>query len=348
MSGLRMDSQTRPERFGALARLPLFFALEGKRAVIAGGSLAAAWKAELLSAAGARVDIYTADPGAELVQLAADHPAGHIMLHGRAWTGADLPGAALAIGDCRDDEEAASFAAAARRCGVPVNVIDKPAYSDFSFGAIVNRSPLVIGISTGGAAPVFARTVRGRIEALLSKGFARWVLAAAAWRAAVQAAGLSFAGRRRFWELFTAHAVANADDEPGYHDFERFVDAAQGDTGRGATNGGLVTVIEFDSNDPGSLTLHAIRALHGADVIVFDQKIPHQILDFARREARKIRIGETQHGGELDRLVAKCKISGARVVHLKFRMPRDRVQVLSQASGRAAPLIPDDDVTAAN
>ena len=66
-----------------------------------------------------------------------------------------------------------AFCAAARAAGVPVNVIDKPAYCDFSFGAIVNRSPLVIGISTDGAAPVFAQAIRAKLEALLPQGLRR-------------------------------------------------------------------------------------------------------------------------------------------------------------------------------
>ena len=93
---------------------------------------------------------------------------------------------------------------------MPVNVIDKPAFCDFAFGAIVNRSPLVIGISTDGAAPVFAQAIRAKLEALLPKGFADWAAAAARWRAAVKASGLPFAGRRKFWQLFTAHAVTQS------------------------------------------------------------------------------------------------------------------------------------------
>src|SRR6185437_8024015 len=166
----------------ALARLPVFLALEGKRAVLAGGSAAAAWKAELLSASGARVDTYADAPSDELLQIAGDPPRGEIMVHRRTWTPDDLPGATVAIGAFDDDDSAAGFAAAARAAGVPVNVIDRPAFCDFSFGAIVNRSPLVIGISTDGAAPVFAQAIRAKLEALLPKGFADWAAAAARWR----------------------------------------------------------------------------------------------------------------------------------------------------------------------
>ncbi len=294
MSGERIEPlTTAPQRLGALARLPLFFALQGKRAVIAGGSPAAAWKAELLSAAGASVDVYAVDACSELLQLAAGRPAaGNAILHRRGWTAADLRGAAIAVGDFHDDDGAAAFAAAARAAGVPVNVIDKPAHCDFSFGAIVNRSPLVVGISTDGAAPVFARAIRGRLEALLPKGFARWTAAAARWRTAVRASGLSVAGRRRFWELFAAHAMAHADDGPGQHDFERFIAEVNGSAGSGIERG-AVTVVDVDGNDPDALTLRAVRALHAADVILFDEQVSHQILDFARREAKKIRIGKT-------------------------------------------------------
>ena len=217
---MHTPTEARPPRMEALARLPVFFALDGKRAVVAGGSPAAAWKAELLSAAGAhgrrlrraRVGGYA---------LAAADPAGrrrHRSTAARS-AGADFAGAAMAIGAFEDDTAAARFSARARAAGVPVNVIDKPAFCDFSFGAIVNRSPLVIGISTDGAAPVFAQAIRAKLEALIPLGFARWAEAARRWRAAVKSSGLSFAGRRKFWQLFTDHAVANPDDQPAEPDF---------------------------------------------------------------------------------------------------------------------------------
>jgi uroporphyrin-III C-methyltransferase/precorrin-2 dehydrogenase/sirohydrochlorin ferrochelatase len=160
MSLSRTPLEARPERMSKLARLPVFLALAGKRCVLAGGSAAAAWKAELLSAAGARVDVYAADVSDEMPALANDQPGGEIVIHRRAWTPEDLVGAAVAVGGFEDDAQAAAFANAARAWGVPVNVIDKPAFCDFAFGAIVNRSPLVIGISTDGAAPVFAQAIR--------------------------------------------------------------------------------------------------------------------------------------------------------------------------------------------
>jgi len=185
----RIPSETRPGRMEPLARLPVFLALDGKRAVLAGGSAAAAWKAELLSAAGARVDVYTAEVSDDMAAIVAEPPRGAVTVHARAWTPGDLAGAAVAIGAFDDDDAASAFAAAARAAGVPVNVIDRPAFCDFAFGAIVNRSPLVIGISTDGAAPVFAQAIRAKLEAMLPQGFAAWAAAAQRWRAAVKTSG---------------------------------------------------------------------------------------------------------------------------------------------------------------
>ncbi|TMJ23877.1 MAG: uroporphyrinogen-III C-methyltransferase, partial [Alphaproteobacteria bacterium] len=153
-----------------MSRLPVFLTLEGRRALVAGGSPAAAWKAELLCASGANVHVYAARACDELLSLVAAPPRGALTLHGRKWNPVDLGGCALAVGDCDNDSDAAAFAAAARNSGVPVNVIDKPAFCDFTFGAIVNRAPLVIGISTDGAAPVFAQALRARLEMLLPRG----------------------------------------------------------------------------------------------------------------------------------------------------------------------------------
>src|SRR5918912_311393 len=94
---------------------------------------------------------------------------------------------AFAVAALEEEEDCAAFVAAARARGVVVNAVDRPHLCDVQFGAIVNRSPLVVGISTGGAAPVFGQAVRSRIEALLPRGFARWVEAAARWRDAVAA-----------------------------------------------------------------------------------------------------------------------------------------------------------------
>ena len=345
MNKSRVPSEASLARLQALARLPVFLALDGKRAVLAGGSPAAAWKAELLSASGAQVEVYALNVGEELAELAEAPPRGSIKVNLRNWTAADLPGAAVAVGAFEDDESAAAFAAAARAAGVPVNVIDKPAFCDFSFGAIVNRSPLVIGISTDGAAPVFAQAIRAKLESLLPTGFAGWAAAAARWRNAVKASRLSFAGRRTFWQLFTAHAIANSSSEPTQDDFERFVAEVEG-LGRMVENGS-VTLVGAGPGDPELLTLRAVRSLQSADVILFDDLVSRDVLDFARREARKMLVGKTGFGPsckqeEINALMVSLAKQGKRVVRLKGGDPLIFGRAAEEISACATAKIPVD------
>ena len=320
MNVSRKPLETKLPGMGRLSRLPVFLALEGRRALLAGGSAAAAWKAELLSAAGANVEVYAADPCAELIALAGNPPHGAVTLTQRSWRAEDMTGAAIAVGAFAEDAEAAAFTDAARAAGVPVNVIDKPAFCDFAFGAIVNRSPLVIGISTDGAAPVFAQAIRAKLEALLPTGFAGWAAAAARWRDKVKASGLSFSARRRFWQIFTAHAVAHPNHEPAAQDFERFIAEVRGLGTLVET--GSVTLVGAGPGDPELLTLRAVRALQAADVILFDDLVSREVLDFARREARKLLVGKTGFGpscrqDDINALMVSLARQGKRVVRLK-------------------------------
>ncbi|MBV9348842.1 MAG: uroporphyrinogen-III C-methyltransferase [Pseudolabrys sp.] len=320
MTLLRTPSEQQPGRMAALARLPVFFALEGKRVITAGGSAAAAWKAELLAAAGAQVEVFALEYCEELRALAGQTARASVTLVCREWTAGDLRGAALAVGAFESEDAAAAFAAAARQAGVPVNVIDKPAYCDFAFGSIVNRSPLVIGISTDGAAPVFAQAIRAKIEAMLPQGFALWAAAAARWRGMLKQSGLPFAGRRKFWQLFTRHAIAHPNDVPGLEDYEQLL-ADVRDLG-GAVETGAVTLVGAGPGDPELLTLRAVRALQTADVILFDDLVAKDVLDFARREAKKILVGKTGHRAscrqdDINRLMVGLARAGRHVVRLK-------------------------------
>jgi uroporphyrin-III C-methyltransferase/precorrin-2 dehydrogenase/sirohydrochlorin ferrochelatase len=340
----RTPAEVRSYRMGALARLPAFFALEGKRAVVAGGSQAAAWKAELLAAAGAQVEVFAPAPDEEINALTAAPPNGAVVLHQRSWTAADLIGAAIAVADAADDTEAQKFAAAARAAGVPVNVIDRPAFCDFSFGAIVNRSPLVIGISTDGASPVFGQAIRAKIEALIPKGFARWADAARGWRPRVQKLTLPFRSRRNFWERFTERAAAAPNAAPTDADFAALLEPAA------VPHAGAVVLVGAGPGDPELLTLRAVRALQSADVILFDDLVAADILDFARREAKKMLVGKTGHKAscrqdDINALMISLAKAGRRVVRLKGGDPMifgraDEEIAACRAAGIAVEVVP--------
>jgi uroporphyrin-III C-methyltransferase/precorrin-2 dehydrogenase/sirohydrochlorin ferrochelatase len=336
---------THSPRMGMLARLPIFLALAGKRAVVAGDGAPVAWKAELLSAAGAKVDVFAERPCEELRALAAQAPRGTIRMQYRVWQAADLRGAALAVGGFDDEAQAQSFAAAARSAGVPVNLIDKPAHCDFSFGAIVNRSPLVIGISTDGAAPVFAQAIRARLETMLPRGFGRWADVAQSWRQRVQASSLSLAARHRFWQVFARLALANSAREPAPSDFDALMSASSGDDAAGT---GTLTLIGTGSGDPDLLTLRAVRALQASDVILIDDRVSPDIVDFGRREAWNMLVGHTPRapsGTEDDTgaLAIALTKSGKRVAWLRGGVIRGRADeaiAACRVAGIAVEIVP--------
>lgn len=279
-------SGRRPGPAGAiepLATLPVFLKLQGRRVLLAGGTAPAVWKAELLAAAGAAVDVVAEAPCAEMEALCTALPE-RLTLHRRAWTTEDLAGAAVAIGAFEEGEAGERFRQAARAAGVPVNVIDVPPLCDFQFGTIVARSPLVIGISTDGAAPVLGQALRARIEALLPAGMGAWALAAKAWREPLQALKLGFAARRRFWELFADTALEGGERAPDEADRLRCMAAAEA-TERAPT--GRILLVGAGPGPAAEVTLGAVRALQSADVILHEAGVAAGVLGLGRREARR-------------------------------------------------------------
>lgn len=329
------------ERMAPLAKLPVFWDLKGKPVLVAGGSDAAAWKAELLAACGADVHVFA--PSEDLGEVMCDllnvlpeasppsrskegdnqSRRNRIRYHPHAWHRENFTAAALAIGDCETDEEARAFFSAARAAGVPVNVIDKPAYCQFQFGSIVNRSPVVVAISTDGAAPILAQAIRRRIETLLPPALKGWAQLAQALRDRVNERLAPGALRRRFWEGFVDRCFAGANT-PGEGVGQALLDEATRLSGAPAT--GRVTLVGAGPGDAELLTLKAVRALQAADVILFDDLVSNEVLELARREAKRMLVGK--RGGRQscrqedinDTMVALAK-AGKRVVRLKSGDP---------------------------
>lgn len=300
MSGQRRPAIVPPSRIEPMASLPLFFRLGGRKAVVAGMSDGANWKAELLSAA-----------GADVLRLEKN------------WHPDDLAGAALALIDADDDREARAFCEAAHARGAIVNVIDRPEFCDVQFGAIVNRSPLLIAISTDGAAPVFGQAIRAKIEALLPPSLQSWAEAARDWRPLVQARSLGFAARRRLWEWFSAKALIS-ETGPSLADRDAMLSLADESIITPAI--GRVILVGAGPGDPDLLTLKALRALQSADVILHDDLVPAAVLERARREAQRIAVGKRGAGpscrqDDISTLVVALASAGKTVIRLKSGDP---------------------------
>ncbi len=305
--------ETRPARVDALSVLPVFLNLQNRRVVVAGDGDGLVWKAELAAAAGARVEVFATEISGDLEALAMAPPAGSVVVHSRPWCASDLAGAHLAIGALAG-EEAIAFADAARSCGVPVNIVDTPAASTFNFGTIVNRSPVVIGISTDGGAPVLGQLIRAKIEALLHPALGAWAAAAQRLRSAINRHLAMGPARREAWRRFAERALA-ARSAPTERDLAATMSAAP-------SSSGSVALVGAGPGDPELLTLKALRALQSADIILYDRLVSPEILELARREAKRMLVGKAGAGpycrqDDINRLVVRLAREGRRVVRLK-------------------------------
>jgi uroporphyrin-III C-methyltransferase/precorrin-2 dehydrogenase/sirohydrochlorin ferrochelatase len=323
----RKPAELRPKRRAArvepLASLPLFFPLEGRKVVLAGGTDAAAWKAELLAASGAEVHVF-----AEELSEVFRNASGAGQREGPLCSscpsverGRDFRGA-LAIADAPSDGAAQAFYCAAKAAGVPVNVIDNPPFCEFQFGSIVNRSPVVIGISTNGVAPILGQAIRRRIETLLPTSLQDWAALAGRIRARVLENLAPGAERRRFWERFTDMAFSGkaVAEEAASRDLEDvFGEAAHVGQGR-------VTLVGAGPGDAENLTLKAMRALQSADVILFDDLVDDSVLELARREAKRMLVGkrggrESCRQEDINDMMVSLASQGKHVVRLKSGDP---------------------------
>ena len=297
---------------------PLFLKLEGRPVLLVGAGSAAAAKLRLLGSAGARVTVIAHTPSADLLAAVADTRAELVrdVLSPQYFASTELVFGAT--GSEVDDRIVAEHAHAA---GKLVNIVDRPELSDFTMPAIVDRGDIVVAVSTHGASPVLAQRVRAAIESVLPPGLGRLAQFAQRFRAAIQARIGENAARRRFWDQVLggpiAAAVLAGDETRATRDLIRAVNRGEpkAETGR-------VSLVGAGPGDPELLTLRAARALREADVIVYDKLVDPAVLEYARRDARRIFVGKSKGDHTLPQteinalLVAEAR-SGRHVVRLK-------------------------------
>lgn len=274
------------DRVKQLSILPIFMDLHGKRAVVIGGVVPSIWKAELLAKAGAKVKIICNVTSAELLQFVSNLPSfAKVELAIAEWQQDDFSGVTLVVADVPEDEAALVFAAALKHTSM-VNVIDKPKFCTFQFGSIVNRSPLVIGISTTGAAPVLAQHVHGLLETFLPPEIQAQAQRAADIRESVNTRLGSSVKRRSYWNAFFGKGF-------GFREF-KFE--------------GTSKIYDIAATSIEDLTLRDIRALQAADRIYFEKGADKQFLQFGRREAERIQLQDCRAFDRLGHLDINCVI----------------------------------------
>jgi uroporphyrin-III C-methyltransferase/precorrin-2 dehydrogenase/sirohydrochlorin ferrochelatase len=303
--------------------LPVFLQLRSQPTVVVGGGRIAIRKVDLLRRSGAQITVVSPELCEELLKLASDGQLRHIS---GKFDEAHIEGATLVIAATNDQDVNVAVSAAAQSRRIPVNVVDNPALSTFIFPAIVDRSPIIVGVSSGGESPVLARRVREQIEALLPAKLGLLARFLGARRKAVQQA-LGPLARRPFWERIVGGVVGTrvlaGDEKAAEKAFDSELRTSHLTTSptTGSSGVGEVYLIGAGPGDPDLLTLRALQLLQQADVVLYDRLVPDAVLDRSRRDAERIFVGKEAGDhtvqDRIHELLVQYARQGLRVARLK-------------------------------
>ena len=301
-----------------MKHFPIFLAVEGRCIVLSGGCEAALAKLRLLLKTEGRITVFAPTPAPEIRDWAAE---GRLTLHRRPMDPGDTLCAALFYAADEDATEDARTAGIARADGALVNIVDNLEDSQFITPAIVDRDPVTVAISTEGAAPVLARSIKADLEARLPATLGPLARLGKAFRKAVEVLPI---GRRRrdFWADFYFNAGPRAMDDGGEDQVNATLQALLRKHETTADRDGHVAFVGAGPGDPELLTLKARKALDAADVVIHDRLVTPEILELARREATLINVGKEGFGpsmtqDEINTFIAQHAAQGAQVVRLK-------------------------------
>ncbi|ELO1555352.1 siroheme synthase CysG [Aeromonas hydrophila] len=267
--------------------LPIFCRLDNKPVLLVGGGEVAERKARLLLDAGAQLTVVAPELDPELAELAAN---GSIEWLAGEFAPAQLTGKWLVVAATDRREVNALVYQSANQARIFANVVDDPKRSSFIMPSIIDRSPLMVAISSGGKAPVLARLLREKLEALLPQHLGAVAAFAGSLRERVKARFASMGERRRFWErLLGADRLGQALARGDSASANQLADSLFADESQ---TGGEVVLVGAGPGDPGLLTLHALRQMQQADVVVYDRLVSDEVMALVRRDAKRIFVGK--------------------------------------------------------
>jgi uroporphyrin-III C-methyltransferase/precorrin-2 dehydrogenase/sirohydrochlorin ferrochelatase len=293
---------------------PVFLRLRGQPVLVVGGGEVAARKIRLLLTADAQIRVVAHRLNPELGALG---DAGRLAHVAENFSADHLDGCRLAIAATDDRRLNLEVASAADRRGIPVNIVDDPGPSSFITPSIINRAPLQVAISTGGAAPVLARRLREKIEGLIPANYGRIARFMGQMRGRVKSQQ-PMQARRAVWEAFldgTGVERLLADDESGaLQEMERLL--------AGHSVRGEVYLVGAGPGDPDLLTFRALRLMQQADVVLYDRLVSPAILELVRRDAERIFVGKKRNKhvvpqDEINQELVRQARAGRKVLRLK-------------------------------
>ncbi|WP_454009140.1 siroheme synthase CysG [Aeromonas sp. Marseille-Q7275] len=297
--------------------LPIFCRLDNKPVLLVGGGEVAERKARLLLDAGAQLTVVAPELDPELAELAAN---GSIEWLAGEFAPAQLAGKWLVVAATDRREVNALVYQSANQARIFANVVDDPTRSSFIMPSIIDRSPLMVAISSGGKAPVLARLLREKLEALLPQHLGAVAAFAGSLRERVKARFATMGERRRFWErLLGADRLGQALARGDGASANQLADNLFAEESKAH---GEVVLVGAGPGDPGLLTLHALRQMQQADVVVYDRLVSDEVMALVRRDAKRIFVGK-QAGNHcvpqegINQLLLEEAKKGQRVVRLK-------------------------------
>ena len=300
--------------------LPIFLNMRDRPTVVVGAGVVAARRAEFAVRAGARVTVFAPALGDEFLAL-KDAPNFGWTPHEPSLE--DFPPASLCFVATEDEGLIERARAAAKRGGALVNVADRPKLSDFIMPSIVDRSPLVIAVSTGGASPILGRMLKARLESLIPAAYGGLAELMSRFRGRLAAAVPSQTLRRRFWETVLEGPIAEAalagNLEAANTHLEREIDLWASNR---ASPAGEVYLVGAGPGDPDLVTFRAFRLMQKADVVLYDRLTDARIMNLVRREAERVYVGKRPDNHELPQeaisaLLVRLAKEGKRVLRLK-------------------------------
>jgi len=300
--------------------LPVFMQLHGRNCLLVGGGEVASRKASLLLDAGASITVVAPELSDTLVEW---REAGKLAHEAREFVVGDVQGKALVIAATDDRAVNESIHDAAVAINIPVNVVDNPDLCTFIMPSIVDRSPVVAAISTGGASPVLARMIRSRLESILPSAYGRLAKMTADFRDKVKERFSSPNDRRLFWERVlqgpAAEMVFAGRDAEAEVEIDKALAAPDAEQ-QGSV--GEVYLIGGGPGDPDLLTFRALRLMQQADVVVYDRLVSKGVMDMCRRDAELIYVGKERANHavpqeDINHMLVRLAKEGKRVCRLK-------------------------------
>lgn len=297
---------------------PVFVKLKDQDCLVVGAGEIAARKIELLARSGAKITVIAKEISPSVLNIQATY---NLNILQKPFSTGYLRGFRLVVSATDDAETNRLVAKTADEQNIPVNVVDNPELCSFIFPAIIDRSPIIAAVSSGGAAPVLARLLRAKIESVIPPAYGQLAQLADKFRNKVKQHIKKPAQRRIFWENVLQGSIAELVFSGKEQEAEQQLEQTLLQQ-KEKTNLGEVYLVGAGPGAPDLLTFRALRLMQQADVVVYDRLVSPEILDLARRDAEKIYVGKQRQNHALPQesintLLADLAKAGKRVVRLK-------------------------------